>query len=75
MKTITIKLPEEEAKKLDQFIKKKNYLSKSEFLRNLIREKMEETMKEKQGWLALAEQSMKKVWDNKQDDEVWNTYI
>ena len=74
MKTITIKLPEEEAKRLDHFIKKKAYPSKSEFLRCLIREKMEETIKEKQGWLALAEQSLKKVWDNKQDDEVWGTY-
>jgi Arc/MetJ-type ribon-helix-helix transcriptional regulator len=75
MKTITIKLPEEEAKKLDQFVKKKAYPSKSEFLRYLIREKMEDTIKEKQGWLALAEQSLKKVWDNKQDDEVWSAYV
>jgi len=75
MKTITIKLPEEEAKRLDQFIKKKAYPSKSEFLRYLIREKMEDTIKEKQGWLALAEQSLKKVWDNKQDDEAWSAYV
>ena len=74
MKTITIKIPEEEAKKLDLFVKRKNYPSKSEFLRYIIREKMEETIKEKQGWLALAEQSLKKIWDNKKDDEVWSTY-
>ena len=75
MKTITVKLPEEEAKRLDQFIKKKDYPSKSEFVRHLIREKMEDAIKEKQGWLAIAEQSMKKVWDNKKDDETWSTYI
>ena len=75
MKTITIKLPEEEAKKLDQFIKKKAYPSKFEFLRHLIREKMEDAVKEKQGWLALAEQSLKKMWDNKRDDEIWSSYV
>ncbi len=75
MKTITVKLPTEEAKKLDLFIKKKAYPSKSEFLRNLIREKIEEPIKEKQGWLALAEKSLQKIWDNKQDEEVWSTYV
>ena len=74
MKTITVKLPEEEAKRLDQFVKKEDYPSKSEFLRYLIREKMKEIAKEKQGWLALAEQSLKKIWDNK-EDEVWDTYL
>ena len=75
MKTITIKLPEEEAKRLDQFVKKKSYPSKSEFLRYLIREKMEDANKERQGWLALAEQSLKKVWDNQQDDDIWSSYV
>ena len=75
MKPITIKLPEEEEKKLDQFIKKKPYPSKSEFLRHLIRENMEDAVKEKQGWLALAEQSLKKMCDNKQDDEIWSSYV
>ncbi len=41
MKTITIKLPEQEAKELDIFIKKEHYPSKSEFIRNLLMEKME----------------------------------
>lgn len=35
---------------------------------------MEETKKEKFGWLLLTEQSLKKLWDNK-EDEVWNTYL
>lgn len=30
--------------------------------------------KEKTGWLALAEKSMEKIWDNKKDDETWNKY-
>ncbi len=41
MKTITIKLPQEEASRLELFIKKKHYPSKSEFIRNLIIEKIE----------------------------------
>ena len=38
-------------------------------------EKMEEGGKEKQGWLMLAEHSLKKLWENKQDDKVWNTIM
>lgn len=75
MKTITIKLPEEEAKKLDSFVKEKNYPSKSEFIRNLIRKKIETTQKEKQGWLALAEKSLENIWDNKKDEKIWSKYL
>jgi len=41
MKSITIKLPEEEAKELDLFVKESHYPSKSEFIRNIIIERME----------------------------------
>jgi len=75
MKTITVKLPEKEAKELDDFIKNKNYLSKSEFIRNLIMEKLEINKKEKMGWLIIAERSLAKMWNNKKDDEVWNKYL
>jgi len=75
MKTISIKLPEDEAKDLDEFLKKKKYPSKSEFIRNLIMERLEKNRKEKVGWLILAENSMKKVWDNKKDDAVWERYL
>ena len=75
MKTITIKLPEEEARELEAFIKKRNYISKSEFIRNLIMEKLERTRKEKIGWMILAEGSMKKLWANKRDDKVWGKYL
>ncbi len=27
------------------------------------------------GWLALAENSLKKIWDNKKDDETWGKYL
>lgn len=75
MKTLTIKLPEEESKELEEFIRKKNYPSKSEFIRNLIIEKLDRTKKEKIGWMILAEKSMKKVWNNKKDDNIWNKYL
>ena len=75
MKTITIKLPEEEASELEDFIKKKNYLSKSEFIRHLIMEKLDSHRKEKYGWLVLAEKSLSKMWNNKKDDEVWNKFL
>ncbi|OIO80558.1 hypothetical protein AUJ84_02995 [Candidatus Pacearchaeota archaeon CG1_02_32_132] len=74
MKTITIKLPEDESMELDAYLKKKNYPSKSEFIRNLIMEKLDRTRKEKMGWLILAEKSMEKIWANK-EDEIWDKYI
>ncbi len=72
MKTITVKLPDKEARELDDFVRKKQ-ISKSEFVRHLIMEKLDR--KEKMGWLALAERSMKKMWDNKEDDETWSAYV
>ena len=75
MKTITIKLPEDEANELDEFVKEKSYPSKSEFIRHLIMERLERNRKEKIGWMILAEKSMKKIWDNKKDDEVWSKYV
>lgn len=74
MKTITIKLPEEEAKELDKFVKNR-YPSKSEFIRHLIMEKMDRNKKERIGWMIVAENSMKKIWDNKKDDKTWNKYL
>ncbi len=75
MKTITIKLPEEEAHELEEFIKNKNYPSKSEFIRHLIMERLDKTRKEKIGWMILAEKSLNKMWNNKKDDEVWGKYL
>ena len=75
MKTITVKLPEQEARELNSFIEKRHYLSKSEFIRGLIMEKLDTRTKEKQGWLALAEKSLDKLWDNKKDDKVWSKYL
>ncbi|MEK6926008.1 MAG: ribbon-helix-helix domain-containing protein [Nanoarchaeota archaeon] len=75
MKTITIKLPEKEAKELEEFVVKRNYPSKSEFIRNLIIEKLDKTKKEKIGWMIVAEKSMREIWNNKKDDETWGKYL
>lgn len=75
MRTITIKLHEDEARELESFVKKRNYPSKSEFIRNLIMERMERNRKEKIGWMILAEKSMEKMWDNKKDEKTWSRYL
>ncbi|PIN91386.1 hypothetical protein COU57_00775 [Candidatus Pacearchaeota archaeon CG10_big_fil_rev_8_21_14_0_10_32_14] len=75
MKSITIKLPEDEAKELDEFIKKRNFPSKSEFIRNIIIEKLDRNRKENLGWMVLAEKSMEEIWNNKKDDKIWSKYI
>ncbi len=75
MKTISIKLPDDEAKELDEFIINKKFPSKSEFIRNLIMEKLDRSRKEKIGWMIIAEQSMKKIWDNPEDDKTWKAYL
>ncbi len=75
MKTITIKLPEEEAKELNEFIARRNFPSKSEFIRNLIMEKLGTDKKEKMGWLILAQESMHKIWNTKKDDQIWSEYL
>jgi len=75
MKTITVKLPKEQARELDLFIKERHYPSKSEFIRQLVAEKIALLSKEKQGWMALAEKSLEKIWKNKKDDEVWEKYL
>ena len=75
MKTITIKLPEDESRDLDEFVKSKNYPSKSEFIRHLIMERLEKNRKEKMGWLIVTEKSMKEIWDNKKDNKVWSKYL
>ena len=75
MKTITIKLPENESKELDEFIKEKKYPSKSEFIRHLIMKNLDRSKKERISWMIMAQKSMEKIWDNKKDDEVWSKYV
>ena len=75
MKTITIKLDDGEALELDRYVKKRNYPSKSEFIRNLIMERLERNRKEKMGWLAVAEKSMEKIWANEKDEKAWGRYL
>jgi metal-responsive CopG/Arc/MetJ family transcriptional regulator len=75
MKTITVKLPEDEARELDEFVKRRSYPSRSELIRHLIMEKLDRNRREKMGWLSIAEKSMKKIWDNDKDEMVWIRYL
>ncbi len=77
MKTITIKLSPRDAERLDMYIKEKQFSSKSEFIRNLILQKLDKEyeLKEQMGWLSLAEQTLQKIWNNKDDDEIWRNYL
>lgn len=36
---------------------------------------LNKSRKEKIGWMILAEKSLSKMWDNKNDDEFWNKYL
>jgi len=36
---------------------------------------LNETKKEKLGWLILAEKSLAKNWNNAKDDKIWNKYL
>lgn len=38
-------------------------------------EKLDRTKKEKIGWMILAEKSLKNLWNNKKDDEIWGRYL
>ncbi|MBU0592088.1 MAG: AbrB/MazE/SpoVT family DNA-binding domain-containing protein [Candidatus Micrarchaeota archaeon] len=40
----------------------------AEFLKKL------KDQQEKAGWLAVAEKSLEKVWNNKKDDKIWAKY-
>ncbi len=34
-----------------------------------------EDQKEFIGWMSLAEQSLKEIWDNPKDDKIWQKYL
>ncbi len=41
-----------------------------EFVKHLESEKKEEI-----GWMILAEKSLREIWDNPKDEEVWKRYL
>jgi hypothetical protein len=45
-----------------------------EELRKSMRLETKQPIEEK-GWNALAEKSLREVWDNKKDDKVWLKYL
>ena len=37
--------------------------------------KLEKNEKERMGWLILVEKSIREIWNNKKDDEIWSKYL
>ncbi len=46
--------------------------AEEDFLRRIKRLEIE---KEEVGWLALAEENLKELWDNKEDEKEWQQYL
>jgi hypothetical protein len=38
-------------------------------------EKSSMNKEENMGWMVLAEKSIKEIWDNEKDEEVWYKYL
>ena len=65
-------------KVVELFMKEGYATSKAEVVRMGLM-KLEEELhareaNERKGWLMLSQKSMKKIWDNPKDDEVWSKY-
>lgn len=37
--------------------------------------RLEKNRKEKMGWLAIAEKSMEKIWNNEKDEKEWKRHV
>ncbi|GEM_PF-5965605 len=44
-------------------------------LLHIIKMQYNELIKEKMGWLSIAEKNLSKLWDNQKDDETWSKYF
>lgn len=42
---------------------------------NISRQLEGDEIKEMLGWMVLAEQSLKEIWDNPRDEAVWKKYL
>ncbi len=77
MTVINLHLDGELMEFMESYIKRGYAASKAEVLRAGLRElkmKMPSEDDERRGWAALSEKSMRRLWDNPKDDEVWSKY-
>lgn len=71
MSTLSADVTSQMMKWVDKKIKSGLYKSRSEIIRDLLREKIEQ---ENYSKAALSESVLRKIWEN-EEDEVWNSYL
>ncbi|MBM3229690.1 hypothetical protein FJZ26_04630 [Candidatus Parvarchaeota archaeon] len=77
MVVVNFKLEGELEKLVERYIKAGYAASKTEVLREALKGfkfRMQGKDDEGHGWYTLSQKSLKKIWDNPKDDEVWNKY-
>ena len=71
MATLSADITSQMMKWIEGKIKSGLYKSKSEIIRQLLREKIE---LDKYPNAAMSESALRTIWDNK-EDEIWNKYL
>ncbi len=71
MSTLSADVTTEMEKWIDKKVKSGLYKSRSEVIRELLREKMTQG---NYGKAVLSQKTLGKIWDNK-EDEIWETYM
>ena len=56
---------------IDGNVKSGLYKSRSEFIREILREKMRQNIYSK---AAISQKALKKIWNNK-EDQIWKAYL
>ena len=68
MPTVTLERINENIREMRNELKE----LKNSFHRDILKFKLE---LEEKGWVTLAEESLKEVWDNEKDAKVWQKYL
>ena len=71
MSTLSADVTSQMMKWIDKKVKLGLYKSRSEIIRELLRDKMGQ---ENYSKAALSESVLKKIWGN-EEDEIWNSYL
>ena len=71
MSTLSADVTSQMMKWIDKRVKSGLYKSRSEIIRELLRDKMEQ---ENYSKASLSESVLRKIWDN-EEDEIWNSYL
>lgn len=71
MSTLSADVTTEMEKWIDKKVKSGFYKSRSEVIREMLREKMNT---DKYSKAALSQKTLEKIWNN-DEDEIWKTYL